>query len=68
MSSIEPRHNQYKIVSPMQAFADSLIGFGAHRFIQLASAHTKVYQYKFSYTGRYSHTYYPEDKPYGNVA
>lgn len=42
-----------------------MIGFGAHRFVQLASAHTKVYHYKFSYTGRYSHTYYPADKPFG---
>lgn len=46
-------------------FADGVIGFGAHRFVQLASAHAKVYYYKFSYTGRYSHTYYPADKPYG---
>lgn len=44
-----------------------MIGFGAHRFVQLASAHTNVYYYKFSYTGRYSHTYYPADKPYGAV-
>lgn len=24
-----------------------------------------VYQFKFSYVGRYSHLYYPADKPYG---
>ena len=50
-----------------QLFAESVIGFGAHRFAQLASAHTKVYKYKFSYAGRYSHTYYPDDKPYGKL-
>ncbi|XP_058840741.1 juvenile hormone esterase-like [Topomyia yanbarensis] len=49
-------------------FADSLIGFAMHRFIQLASRHTTVYQYKFSYVGRYSFLYYPDDKtPYGAV-
>lgn len=50
-----------------QLFAEGVIGFGAHRFAQLASAHTKVYKYKFSYAGRYSHTYYPADKPYGKL-
>ncbi|XP_055620172.1 juvenile hormone esterase-like [Toxorhynchites rutilus septentrionalis] len=49
-------------------FADSLIGFPVHRFIQLASRYTKVYQYKFTYQGRYSFFYYPDDKtPYGVV-
>ncbi|XP_058169953.1 juvenile hormone esterase [Anopheles ziemanni] len=49
-------------------FADGLIGFGMHRFVALASKYTTVYQYKFSYVGRYSHLYYPEpDKPYGAV-
>ncbi|XP_035786941.1 esterase FE4-like [Anopheles albimanus] len=46
-------------------FADGLIGFGMHRFIALASKFTTVYQYKFAYVGRYSHLYYPGDKPYG---
>lgn len=49
-------------------FADSLIGFAVHRFVQLASRHTPVYQYKFSYVGRYSFFYYPvEGTPYGAV-
>ncbi|XP_058461778.1 juvenile hormone esterase-like [Malaya genurostris] len=49
-------------------FADSLIGFAMHRFVQLASRHTLVYQYKFSYVGRYSFLYYPYEKtPYGAV-
>ncbi|XP_031616772.1 juvenile hormone esterase-like [Contarinia nasturtii] len=33
----------------------------------LKTPHTKVFHYKFSYTGRYSWTYYPGDKPYGAV-
>ncbi|XP_062562253.1 juvenile hormone esterase-like [Armigeres subalbatus] len=49
-------------------FADSLIGFAVHRFVQLVSPHTPVYQYKFSYVGRYSFFYYPEEgTPYGAV-
>ncbi|XP_053684403.1 juvenile hormone esterase-like [Sabethes cyaneus] len=49
-------------------FADSLIGFAVHRFVQLASRYTTVYQYKFSYVGRYSFLYYPNDTtPYGAV-
>lgn len=49
-------------------FADSLIGFAVHRFVQLASRHTQVYQYKFSYVGRYSFFYYPDEgTPYGAV-
>lgn len=36
------------------------------RFVHLVAQYTKVYQYRFSYQGRYSHTYYPDDKtPYG---
>ncbi|XP_001659467.2 venom carboxylesterase-6 [Aedes aegypti] len=49
-------------------FADSLIGFAVHRFVQLVAPHTPVYQYKFSYVGRYSFFYYPDDRtPYGAV-
>lgn len=49
-------------------FADSLIGFAVHRFVQLVSPHVPVYQYKFSYVGRYSFFYYPDDStPYGAV-
>ncbi|XP_063700565.1 juvenile hormone esterase-like [Culicoides brevitarsis] len=50
-----------------ELFADAVIGFPVHRFVQLASKYTKVYYYKFSYQGRYSHTYFPDDKPYGVV-
>lgn len=38
-----------------------------HRFVKLASRYTRVYYYQNSYVGRYSHTYYPKDKPYGTV-
>ncbi|XP_055620173.1 esterase FE4-like [Toxorhynchites rutilus septentrionalis] len=49
-------------------FSDSHIGFPIHRFVQLASRFTKVYQYKFTYQGRYSYLYYPDDRtPYGVV-
>ncbi|XP_055595421.1 juvenile hormone esterase-like [Uranotaenia lowii] len=49
-------------------FADSLIGFPVHRFTQLAARYTTVYKYKFSYVGRYSFFYYPDEKtPYGAV-
>lgn len=44
-----------------------MIGFGVHRFVQLASRYTRVYYYQNSYVARYSHTYYPGDKPYGTV-
>ncbi|KAL9703203.1 hypothetical protein quinque_006721 [Culex quinquefasciatus] len=51
-----------------QLFADSLIGFAMHRFVQLAARHTTVYQYKFSYVGRYSFFYHPNaTTPYGVV-
>lgn len=50
-----------------QLFADGVIGFGVHRFVQLASRYTQVYYYQTSYVGRYSYTYYPNDKPYGTV-
>ncbi|CAD7085435.1 unnamed protein product [Hermetia illucens] len=52
----------------VKLYADSLIGFQTLRFIHLVAQYTKVYQYRFSYQGRYSHTYYPDDKtPYGVV-
>lgn len=50
-----------------QLYADGLIGFGMHRFVRLASLYTKVFYYKNSYVGRYSHLYYPGDKPYGTL-
>lgn len=46
-------------------FNDGVIGFGVHRFARLAHRYTKVYYYQNSYVGRFSHTYYPDDKPYG---
>ncbi|CAD7085838.1 unnamed protein product [Hermetia illucens] len=49
-------------------YADSLIGFQMHRFIHLVAPFTKIYQYRFTYQGRYSHTYYPDNKtPFGVV-
>lgn len=50
-----------------QLFADGVIGYGMDRLVKLLSEYTPVYHYHFSYVGRYSHTYYPEDKPYGAV-
>lgn len=35
--------------------------------MNLVNMHTTVYRYEFNYTGRYSHTLYPGDKPYGAV-
>uniref|UniRef100_A0A1B0DNC5 Carboxylesterase type B domain-containing protein n=1 Tax=Phlebotomus papatasi TaxID=29031 RepID=A0A1B0DNC5_PHLPP len=45
-------------------FSDSAIGFSVHRFVQLASRHTKVFYYKNTFRGRYSFFNYPENKPY----
>ena len=50
-----------------QLFSDGLVGFGMHRFVQLASKFTTVYQYRNSYVGRYSHLYYPGNQTYGCV-
>lgn len=49
----------------IELYADGVIGFGVNRFVRLASLFTRVYYYKNSYVGRYSHFYYPGDKPYG---
>lgn len=38
-----------------------------HRFVRLASLYTRVFYYKNSYVGRFSHLYYPGDKPYGTL-
>lgn len=46
-------------------YADAATGFGMHRFVQLASAFTTVYYYEFDYAPRFSHVYYPDDKPFG---
>lgn len=48
-------------------FGDGLIGFGVHRFVKLVSPFVRTFYYKNSYVGRYSHLYYPADKPYGAV-
>ncbi|KAJ6643532.1 Juvenile hormone esterase [Pseudolycoriella hygida] len=48
-------------------FADSTVGYSGYRFVQLAQPHTKLYHYEFKYSFRYSHTLYPDDKPYGAV-
>lgn len=52
-------------ISFIKLFNDGVIGFGVHRFARLAHRYTKVYYYQNSYVGRFSHTYYPDDKPYG---
>lgn len=50
----------------VQLYADAIIGFPMHRFVHLAARFTRVYQYRFSYQGRFSHTYFPKkDTPYG---
>lgn len=36
-----------------------------HRFVNLISNITSTFYYKFTFQGRYSHLYHPEDKPYG---
>lgn len=48
-----------------QLYSDGLIGFSVDRFVRLVVKYTKVYYYRFSYLGRYSHVYYPDKKPYG---
>ncbi|KAJ6639890.1 Juvenile hormone esterase [Pseudolycoriella hygida] len=48
-------------------FAEGVTGFRHQRFAELVRRHTKTFHYKFAYTGRYSYTNYPEDKPYGAV-
>ncbi|XP_055377342.1 juvenile hormone esterase [Condylostylus longicornis] len=60
-------HPERSLEGLSQLYADSLIGFGVHRFVRLTARLTRVFYYQFSYTGRFSHLYYPEDKPYGAV-
>lgn len=57
--------NLYILSVCEKLYNDGVIGFGVHRFARLAHRSTKVYYYQNSYVGRYSHTYYPSDKPYG---
>lgn len=45
-------------------FADAIIGFSV-QFVHFVSEYTNLYYYKFSYIGRYSLFYYPNDRPYG---
>uniref|UniRef100_A0A336LPH6 Carboxylic ester hydrolase n=1 Tax=Culicoides sonorensis TaxID=179676 RepID=A0A336LPH6_CULSO len=49
-----------------QLISDGVIGFGSYRVLKFMEKFKPVYQYKFSYVGRYSHLYYPEDKAYGS--
>uniref|UniRef100_T1GPJ9 carboxylesterase n=1 Tax=Megaselia scalaris TaxID=36166 RepID=T1GPJ9_MEGSC len=60
-------HPQRSLKGLSELFADSLTGFGVHRFVHLAARFTKVYYYRFSYEGRNSHIYYPNVTPYGVV-
>ncbi|GAB0094319.1 Carboxylic ester hydrolase [Sergentomyia squamirostris] len=50
-----------------ELFSDSTIGFSVHRFVQLASRHTKVFYYKHTFRGRYSFFEHPKGTPYGVV-
>lgn len=47
-------------------FADGLIGYGVHKFVNYTRNFTDVYYYKFSYVGRFSLLNYPNSEiPYG---
>lgn len=49
-----------------QLSADGIIGYGVHRFVNFVRNLTDVYYYKFSFTGRFSRFYYPNEKiPFG---
>ncbi|XP_065371729.1 juvenile hormone esterase-like [Calliphora vicina] len=41
-------------------FADGIVGFAYHRFLEMASKYTPVYTYHFTYKGRYSFFVNPE--------
>lgn len=43
-----------------QLYADGLIGFEYHRFLNMISKYTPVYTYFFTYKGRYSHFVNPD--------
>lgn len=45
--------------------SEGIIGYGAHRFVHLASNFTDIFYYKFSYIGQYGAFKYPGNKPYG---
>lgn len=46
-------------------FADSIIGYGVHKFVHLVNAFIDVYYYKFSYVGESSFFEFPRNRPYG---
>ncbi|KAJ6640603.1 Esterase E4 [Pseudolycoriella hygida] len=46
-------------------FADSIIGFGVHKFVHLVNKFIDVYYYKFSYIGQSSFFYHPRNFPFG---
>ncbi|KAJ8686636.1 hypothetical protein QAD02_022430 [Eretmocerus hayati] len=53
-----------------EIYADALIGFATHRFAKLMSEYSRepVYNYKFTYQGRYSFAVWNDTKkPYGVV-
>lgn len=49
----------------LQLISDATVGHSTYRISKFMQKFKPVYQYKFSYVGRYSHLYYPADKPYG---
>ncbi|XP_063699252.1 juvenile hormone esterase-like [Culicoides brevitarsis] len=53
------------LVPLSQLISDGGVGFGTHRIAKFMEKYKPVYQYMFSYVGRYSYLYYPDDKPYG---
>ncbi|KAG4073007.1 hypothetical protein HA402_009426 [Bradysia odoriphaga] len=59
--------DQSSLAGLSHLFSDGVVGFGVHRFVKLAAAFTRVYYYRHSYVGRFSHVYYPDNKPYGAV-
>lgn len=64
--------NESTLANLAQLYADSTIGFGVNRAVELISEknNASTFYYKFSYQGRYSHFYTPDSnntKPYGVV-
>lgn len=46
-------------------FADSIIGYGVHKFVHLINSLVDVYYYKFSYVGQLSFFHFPRTFPFG---
>ncbi|XP_011310876.1 esterase E4-like [Fopius arisanus] len=50
-------------------YADALVGFANHRFVNLMGAHSRapVWYWKFTYQGRFTTARWPDGKPFGVV-